>query len=191
MEKEGPLEAVVGSAARRIARGAPCSVLLLTEPRQTPQPFQTPVVSVEFDEVGREMTQVALDLARREGALYLHAVREYELAGLHLGIDDGLDAREAEEHRDLVQFEEDNRLISFLEGFDWGGVRLRRACLAGKKGAEAAEYARAHGADLLFVADPRRHSFWDRFFRQRTELALQRLPCALFLYRPRAPGGGR
>ncbi|MBI2193614.1 MAG: universal stress protein [Planctomycetes bacterium] len=184
LEKEGPLEYFVGSAARRIARNAPCSVLLLTEPRASPSPFQRLVVNVTEDDPSSAMLKLAIDLARREAVESFHVVREYELFGLHLAMADGVDSDEADAYKENVQADEELKLSDFLEQFDLQGLPLKRACLRGKEGWQAVEYAWEHGADLLlFPAPGRRLTFWDKFFQHGVEFALQSLPCALLLYR--------
>lgn len=187
LEKEGPVEYYLGSAARRIARNAPCSVLLLTEPRNEPAAFQRIVVTVQFDEASKAMMKVALGLARRDGVQAIHVVSEYDLFGFHLAMADGTDLGEAEDYKQVAQSEEDMKLVDFLEDFDFQGIRVLRASLRGKEGWESVEYARTHQADLLFFpAPPRRLTFWDQFFQHGVEFALESLPCSLFLFRPQA-----
>ncbi len=186
LEKEGLIQGILGSVARRIARYAPCSVLLLTEPDERSEPFQTIVASVQYDEVSSKLVEFALELARRNHTRLLHVVHEYDLYGVHMAAIEGVEDSHGAGDTILLQTTEELRLTNFVERFDLQGLRLETACLEGREGQESVEYARRHDADLLLLpAPPRPLNIWDRFFNHPTEFILQKLPCALLLYRHR------
>jgi nucleotide-binding universal stress UspA family protein len=191
LEKEGALEYYVGSIARKIARKAPCSVLLLTSPALPPASFRTIVITIGTDDSSREALLFAIDLARREDA-ELHVVYEYELAGLRQGLEGGLDIRGEEHLLDSLHAEEEYRLVTYLDTFELEGIALKRACLHGRKGFECVGYARRVHAELLIFPTPvRKLGLWDKIFPHDVEFALQYLPCACMLYRPRGATSAR
>lgn len=183
LEQEGPLGFLVSSAARRIARSAPCSTLLLPQPRPEPEPFRR-VVAVQPAEFSRLMTEDVLELARREDVDVLHLVQEFELPGLHLALDEGADVEDTETVRRVACLMAEHRMANWLEDCGLGDVPVRVTGLQGREGWEAIQYAREHSADLLVVPAPEdAGTVMDRLFPYGTDLTLQTLPCALLVYR--------
>ena len=188
LESEGPLGYYIGSVARRIARQAHCSVLLLTHPRAEPDRFQRWVVDVDDDPPGLATIRFALELARIEKPDFIDVTREYDLPGFGLAMERDLDVRGAEAMREQLHGYEEMKLTEFLSSVNTGdletaGVRIRPVCLRGREGWEAAEHARNRDADLLITPAPPHLTFWDKFFQHGVEFALESLPCALLLYR--------
>lgn len=186
LEKEGALEYYVGSIARKIARKAPCSVLLLTTPQLPPQPFATVVITVEYDMISEQAVLFAADLCRRDGAV-LHVVHEYETVGLRRELDGNIDIPQETRMRDILHAEEEYRLMSWLDRFNFEGLQVRRTCLQGRKGFECTVHARTLRADLLiYPIAMRKLGLLDKIFPHDVEYALQSLPCACMLYRARS-----
>lgn len=183
-EREPLLREVLGSVARRVARAAPCSVLLLTSPEDARRPFGTVVVTTAFDARSRRMLETAIALARHDGPGTLHVVREYDVHGARATLASAEQSATLHLQERRWRTDEECGLADFLDGFEISDLRVERACLDGFEGAAAVEYAEAEGADLLVVPAPARPlSVWDRFFKHPAELVLQALPCALLLYR--------
>lgn len=184
LEKEGLFTYYAGRVARRVARQANCSVLLMPEPRSEPTRLRRWVVSVRYDDASRAMLRMLLDLSAREQPDRIDVVAEYELHGSGLALDGDLDSRAAEEFRDRVHREEQARLADLLAEVRFMHSGVQPVCLRGRVGYEAAQYARQIGADLLIMPAPKRLGFWDRFIRRGVETVLESLPCAVWLYRP-------
>lgn len=198
LEKEGLIQGILGSVARRIARNAQCSVLLLTELDDRPEPFQCIVASVQYDAASAQMIEFALQLVRNNHSRSLHVVHEYDILGLSMAALEASGDTQDSEQALMLKATEEIRLGSFLEQFDLQGVPLETACVEGREGQESVEYARRHNADLLLLPVPSRPlTIWDRFFNHPTEFILQKLPCALMLFRCRQnatghrPGGSQ
>lgn len=189
LEQEGPLGFLVSSVARRIARTAPCSTLLLPSPRPVPEPFRRVVAVMDPAQPSRAMLKEVLRFARAEKVDVLHVVQEFELPGLHLALDEGADLEETEDVRRLACLVSEHRLANLLEDLELGEVPVRVASLQGREGWEAIHYAREASADLLVVPAPEEQGVMDRLFPHGTDLTLQALPCALVAWRParRAP----
>jgi nucleotide-binding universal stress UspA family protein len=184
LEKEGALAYFFGSVARQMARQAPCSVLLLKEPRVEPHEHGRWVVTVSYDDESRGMLEYVAWLAQRAQPERIDVVMEYRLSGADWALDGDLDAHNAAAHRSSFQREEEARLADLLAGSSLAGANVRAVCLRGRVGHASNEYAQLHDADLLFALAPTHLGFWDRFFQHGVEFALEYLPCALFLYRP-------
>ncbi|MHB1157928.1 MAG: universal stress protein [Phycisphaerales bacterium] len=183
LEREGALSYYVGSVARRVARHAPCSVLLLTEPRVQASGSRHWVVSVRLEESSQRMLRLLRCVAERERPERIDVISEYKMIGADWALESDLDTRAAEAQRQVIDRQEQAKLADFLMEADFMNPALRPVCLAGRIGFESSEYARREGADLLIAPAPRRLGFWDKFIQHGVEFALESLPCALWLYR--------
>lgn len=192
LEREGALQYYVGSVARKIARSARCSVLLLTEPRVEATPPRRWVVAARAEAPTRAMLGLVVELARRSmpdaTPQRIDLVTEYQLSGANLALEGELDARSADARRAALDRAETERLADLAAGAglsSLAGVEVRLRCLRGRVGWMSAQYARRQQADLLFAAAPRRLTIWDKLFQYGVEFALESLPCALWLHRER------
>lgn len=183
LEKEGALSYYVGSVARRVARHAPCSVLLLTEPRVEARGSRHWVVSVRLEESSQRMLHLLRCVAERDQPERIDVVSEYQMTGADWALESDLDTRAAEAQRQAIDRQEQAKLADFLLEAEFTNPALRPVCLAGRIGFESSEYARREGADLLIAPAPPRLGFWDKFIQHGVEFALESLPCALWLYR--------
>lgn len=182
LEQDTLVTSILGSVARRVARRAECSVLLLTNPDGGV--IQRIVSSVGMDAKSSAMLQFVLDLARRVPVEQLFVIHEYDSYTGMLRIL-GEQQRGAEEHHARAARDESTHLAEFLSEFDLEGINYCSECLDGHIGQEAVEFVLRHQADLLTLPSPERLSFWDRFFQHPSETALQRLPSSLLLHRSR------
>lgn len=190
LEEEGLIQGVIGSVARRVARRAPCSVLLFTGEAPQDGRYKRIVAAVRYDGSSEEMLRLAAWLARRSESEALHVVHEYDPFSAGMRTISEVEDFDTEREARARAAEERSRLADFLEGFELSGLNVSTACLRGREGVEIVRYAERHRADLLLAPRPaRRLTIWDRFFGHRTELVLHRLPCSLLLYREPRPDG--
>lgn len=183
LEREGFLEGLRGSVARRIARLAPCSALLITEPSREGSPFDRVVAGVDEDDDAEALVRFATDFARTTGATRLHLVREFDRIVSRVSESVGETAPGVETQR-LWDAQARLELREILGATDTTGMATEVDCLEGRYGLETVEYARRVDADLIVLAlPPRRLNFWDRFFHHSAENVLERLPCAVLFYR--------
>lgn len=202
LEREGFLEGLRGSVARRIARLAPCSALLLTEPSREGSPFDRVVVGIGDPSAGsgesrddaEALVRFATSFARTAGARHLHVVRELDRLVSRISESKGEAAPSAETQR-LWAAQARLELNEVIGAAGAVGLTTEVECLEGRYGMETVEYARRVDADLIVIALPaRRLNFWDRFFHHSAENVLERLPCAVLFHREpdasRAKDGG-
>jgi len=185
LEREGVLKTLAGSVARRLARNAPCSTLLLPWPRREGTPFRSIVASVNFDAVSASLLRFLAALARRQGGVVkFQALSEYDLYGVRDAIGGSPEAPQSQ-----WEAEELARLREFAAEANLEGLAVETACVRSRDGGGSVAWARDHAADLLALpAPPRRLTGWDRFFHHPAEFALESLRYALLLYRqPGAP----
>jgi nucleotide-binding universal stress UspA family protein len=185
LEQDGVWTSLVGSVARRVARNASSSVLLLPHPEQAS--YGHVVASVGFDERSIALLRHVVRLANAQAPRRLDVLHEVESFGDLLRT---VGERSAETAQRRQEHEADihAQLNYVLRSAGLGELPVHVECLEGHAGQEGVEYARRVEADLLVVPAPPQLRVWDRFFKQPAELAMQNLPCALLLYRPQPEG---
>ena len=185
LERE-PTLTFFGSVARNVARKAPCSVLLLTQPRQCPQPPRAFVVSLRMNAASVGMVRIAIEFARKQDVRELHFLHEFSVTEARWLADGGIGNEvRTDDYVRLRTAAEQQLLADFLSAFDLSGHDVHAEALAGHEGLEAVRYAERRGADMLMVpAAEQPLRLWDRIFQHPMELALRQLPCTMWLYRP-------
>lgn len=177
-----------GSVARHVARSAHCSVLLIPQPRLERGAYKHVVAGVSLDTVSLRMVEMALALMSRGDGATLDVVHEFSIseaiwavrtqagrASWGETVDEYTRSREQAERQILDEF---------LSGIDPSGVQVRKLAVPGRDGVEAIERAREGSVDMLVMPAPmHRLRLLDRVFHHPAEMALQRLPCRLLLYR--------
>ncbi|HPG38329.1 MAG TPA: universal stress protein [bacterium] len=180
LKKEGLIKYYIGSVARNIARYAPCSVLLMTEPQVRPQPFYKIHCAVEYDQEAEFAVKVAVNISREVNTrdlYFTHTFQEPELAEKKVA--NGT----IQQIKDIYK-REDTRLKKFLARFDFRGMVYSTRCLFERSHSVTLDFTREIGADLFIVHGPSNpHSLWERIFPQHLELALQNLPCSILMTR--------
>lgn len=184
LEKEGMLEGLFGSVARRIVRKAPCSVLLLTEPFPTQSRFHRMVISVQLTPACGRMIRFAVGFAHHLQTQSLHMVYEPNYFENMASRYEQSTPTPVPDNAPSFAVGTLIRLQSYLEEFDFAGLEVVSRIIEGAEGLESVEYARGENADLLvFPAPARPLGFWDRFFHHPTEHVLEKLPCSVLFYR--------
>jgi len=180
LKKEGFLKYYIGSVARNIARNAPCSVLLMTDPQVKPQPIKKIHCAVEYDKEAELAVNVAADIALEVGTkdlYFTHTFREPELE------DKKSIFNNTQKIKDIYK-KEDYQLKKFLTQFDIPGIAYNTRCLFEKSRSVTLDFTHEIQADLFIVHGPRsKLNLWDRLFPHQLELALQNLPCSILMTR--------
>ncbi len=180
LKKEGFIKYYIGSVARTIARHAPCSVLLMTEPHIQPQPFNKIHCAVEYEPVAELAVKVAVNIAREvkiRDLFFTHTFQEPEL-GEKKVVNSNIQAIKE------IYKREDTRLKQYLSRFDFKGLVYNARCLFERSQSVTLDFTREIGADLFIVhGSGSQHSLWERLFPQHLELALQNLPCSILMTR--------
>ncbi len=178
LKREGVFKYYLGSVARSLARNAPCSVLLFTEPHIKPEPFERIHCAVEFDDEARLAIKVSADVAFLGNAKDLYFTHSFK-------IPDGQDKKhlpdDTEEIREIYR-SADEQLKKYLQVFEFWGKSYHYRSLYEKNRAVTLAFAREIKANLFVVPGPsNRLSLWDKLFPHDLELALQDLPCSILI----------
>ncbi len=180
LAKEGLFKYYLGSVARNVARQAPCSVLLFTEPQVKPQPINRIHCAVEYRSGSEKAARVAANLA--------YWINTRDLYYTHSFTASEMESKKLKENRtELIRRlyrQEDEKLKAYLEKLDLSDVSYRTRCLYDVSRATTINFTREIEADLFVLHGPTdRFSLWNRMFSQDLEMALQHLPCSLLLTR--------
>ncbi len=189
LKKEKLIQYYLGTVARKILRKADCSVLMLTDPKNEPQPFSNVVVNAEDNKYVQDALRTAISVCNYDGAQWLHVARELKLYGLTMSASENYSEEQYEDVRHSLVRDEIAEVQKMLQDIPHESVKLNIKLLAGKSGFELAKFARKKGADLLIVgASPRRFSLFDRVFTTNLEYIFADLPTNLLIVHPRKEG---
>lgn len=186
LEKESLLKYVLGDISRQLSRKVKCSMLLLTEPSTHPKGFSHLVVEGTDHPKTEHTIAVAVDLARAFNAGNLTIIQESDPQKIALIRSEELKENEADERKEQILKEEDEKLEEILRCTDCGGLRITTKRIEGKPGYVISNYARLKNADLLVVNSPDKPmNLLDRVFPHDIEHALADLPCNLLIVHPK------
>ncbi len=186
LKKENLVQYYLGTVARKIIRKADCSVLLLTNPSASPQPFNTIVVDAEDRPYVEETLLAACQIALKDKSMWLHVVRELKMYGLTMTAAEHYNEAEYEGLRHKLVQEEIDIVTKILERIPHEGLKVNIKLVSGKAGFELTQFAQRKQADLLIVGAPqRRFSLFDRVFTHDQEYIFADLPCNLLIIHPR------
>ena len=187
LKKESVIEHYVGSIARKISRNAKCSVLLLPNPQDDPQPFHKVAVSA----VDRSKTPLtigtAVYMAKYESAEVLHKIGEeyipmFESAYADSSTDDELDDQKTEFiHQSKTRM---NKILCDIP--DASKINIKKRVIFGKPGHSIHVFAKSCNPDILLVNSPKKQlGILDRLFPHDLEYLLEDLPCNLLIVHSR------
>jgi nucleotide-binding universal stress UspA family protein len=190
LRKEKLIQYYLGTVARKILRKADCSVLMLTDPRIAPLPFQNVVVNAENSNYVHEALRTAISICQSDNSQWLHVAKELKMYGLTMSASESYSEEEYEDVRHSLVREEIATVQKILDQIPHEGVKINIKLLSGKSGYELAKFSQRKEADLLIVgAPPRRFSLFDRVFPHDLEYIFADLPCNLLVVHPRKEGG--
>ena len=189
LSRERAIRDLVGSTARRVARRAPCSVLLVSTTGRDAREWSRFIVGVDFSASSAELASTVLRVARtitaRSEVCFAH---EYSGEPSEPGHPAGPRHPVVSAVRMAA---ERYQLTNFIDGLDAQGVTASTAALPGRPGQEIARYAEDIRADLVGVVAPAKPlGFLDRLLSHPMNLLLDRLPCSVLLFRPAGATGG-
>ncbi len=187
LRKEKLYAYYLGSVARRIARSAPCSVLLLVEPSEQGQYYGKLVVN-GLDHPKTPWTmRTAFYFARIMKARELRIVEEVPPDQVQVRIEDDETRKEAIKERQSVTEQEHQRVSKLVEDLDPGNIEVRQQCIFGKPGYTIGHYAEAEKADLLVLNSPdKKTGILERFFPRGIEYILSDMPTNVLLVHSKA-----
>jgi len=184
LEQENLINYYVGSVARKIMREANCSVLIFTKPKEQRDKFKKFCVTIDFSEQSENALIKAHQFALMEKAEELILIREIQVPGLAMAVQDSGSTSETENARQTWKTEEEAKLKMLTHELNLKGVPIKTVSLYGKQGWEANKFVQQINGDILVVPGPKRKlNLVDRVFQHDLEFILKQLPCSLLIVR--------
>jgi len=186
LKKENLLKYYLGTIALKILRKADCSVLMLTDPSESPQRFRNIVVNAEDSPYVEDALATACFIGTKENAMWLHVVREIKMYGLTMSAAEQCSEEEYDDLRQSLVKEEVDKVEKILVRIPHEGLKINIKLVSGKSGFELSQFSQRKHADLLVIgASSRKFSLFDRVFPHDQEYIFADLPCNLLVVHPR------
>ena len=181
--KEGLLRYYLGSVARRLVRGADCSVLLLTHPSKMKNTCGKVVVNGLDHPKTPDTIRVAATVASNFGSSELTIVEEVDPVKIGKTVEDDLSLKKADRARSHIEKDEAKRFEGSLQTIKSElNLKVGQQCIFGKKGYTISHFTESQCADLLVMNSPdTKLGFLDRMFTHDLEYVLSELPCDLLI----------
>lgn len=187
LQKENMIQFYLGTVARKIARKAKCSVLLLTEPSTSGTRFKRMVVNVAESQKTIHTFNTAIYFAKHNKTREIIAASESHQPGLAMTMADDSTAGEVNRIRKALKegaHEKLNELLATCE--DGEGIEISEKQVSGKPGYAIRAFAATKKADLLVINSPDvSYGLIDRIFTHGMEYILEDLPCSLLIVHSR------
>jgi nucleotide-binding universal stress UspA family protein len=178
LTKEHGFKYYLGSVARNLARSAPCSVLLFSDPLVKPHPISRIHCAVAYDKEEELAVRISAELAFWSSAKDLYFTHSFKKPEWQ---DKKSSPSDPTEFKKAYQVE-DKKLQEFLSKLDFIDKEYTARSLYEKNRSVTLSFTREVKADMLVVPGPKSQlGLWDRLFPHDIELALQNLPCSLLI----------
>lgn len=187
IQNEAMLRYYIGSVARKISRRPPCSLLLVTEPKETSSELNSVVVNGINHPKTENTILKTLAFSKAFHVNEVIIVEEVKSSKLKTRIDDNETLEKAFEEREIMRKAENERIANFIrphqKDFD---ISIKMKCVFGQEGYSIGHFAEVKSADLLVMNSPdKKLGFLDRFFPHDLEYVLSDLPCDLMIVHPK------
>ncbi len=187
LPKESFFKYYTGSVARNLARNAPCSVLLYSEPNPEPTAFSKIHCAVEYHRGADIAVQLASRLARLAEVRDLYFTHGFRITPSALK-----KKNPTPEDYKKIYSKQDVKLQTYLGRTVIGNVTYHAQCMHEHDTSPFMAFTRDMGADLFIINGPKQQSgLWHRLFPNDLEQTLQDLPCSILIARRPSYSRGR
>ncbi len=179
VQKEDLLTYYLGSIARKIARAAACSVLLLIKPSIHRRGCAHIVVDGMESNNCKRCIYTAFILGNVLDSDRITIVEEIKKSELSIKVKDDKTLRKANLQREKLMRKENARVDRILESVDTAfteNITIEKRAIFGKRGYSIGHFAQICRADLLIINAPKKLSLLDRIFTNDIEHILTELP---------------
>jgi len=178
-QRENIVKYYLGSIARKIAKKAPCSLLLLIKPSVTRAPCNHIVVNGLKHPKTKNAIMSSFQLAKKLGAKRITIVEEISQSEVSIKVDDDESLEKSMLLKKQLVERENTRVSSILSEIDSEikkDIVIKKQGIFGTRGYSIGHYAKIKRADLLVMNKPERSRFLDRIFPQDIDYILSELP---------------
>ena len=187
LQEESLFQYYMGSVARELCRKAKCSLLMITEPKETGQKFNNIVVNGVQDKKTGTTVETALYFSTKTKVKNMTILGELNTKDLIQHDDDKKSVSRLNKQRNVSKDTEIERFKlltnNYKNNFD---CKVDHKFIFGKVGHSIGMYAQTIRTDLLVLNSPNKKlSFFDRLFPHDIEYILGDMPCNLLIVHSR------
>ncbi|MGB0896452.1 MAG: universal stress protein [Flavobacteriaceae bacterium] len=178
-KREKLMKYYLGSIARKIAKKAPCSLLLFIKPSVERVPCRHIVVNGLKHPKTNNTIQASFEFAHAIGSNKITIVEEISQNEVSIKIDDDKSLEKSTLLKEQIIERENSRIATLLNTVDDAlktNITIKSQGIFGKRGYSIGHYAKVQRADLLVMNKPEKSTFLDKIFPQDIDYILAELP---------------
>jgi nucleotide-binding universal stress UspA family protein len=169
----------LGSVARKIAKKAPCSLLLFIKPSIEEVPCRHIVVNGLKHPKTNNTIQASFEFAHSVGSNKITIVEEISQNEVSIKVDDDKSLEKSTLLKEQILERENSRISTLLNNVDdtlKKDITIKSQGIFGTRGYSIGHYAKVQRADLLVMNKPEKSTFLDKIFPQDIDYILSELP---------------
>ena len=178
-KREKLMKFYLGSIARKIAKKAPCSLLLFIKPSIERVPCRHIVVNGLKHPKTNNTIQASFEFANAVGTNKITIVEEISQNEVSIKIDDDKSLEKSTLLKEQILERENSRVSTLLNKIDGTlkkDITIKSQGIFGTRGYSIGHYAKVQRADLLVMNKPEKSTFLDKIFPQDIDYILSELP---------------
>ena len=185
LHREELVKYYIGTVGRTVLRKAPCSVLVITDPKIEREGFRNIGALADDTPFIKETLAAACSIGMLSTDARLHVLRDLKMFGLTLASADQISETVYDQLQEQLISDEISTAEQLLSGIPHDKLSVNIKVMAGKAGFEISKFANRKELDLLVVGMPqRKFHFLDRLLKHDLEYLFADLPCNLLLVKP-------
>ena len=169
----------LGPVAKKIAKKAPCSLLLFINPSIEKLLCRHVVVNGLKHPKTTNTIQAAFEFANGVGTQKITIVEEIAQSEITIKVDDDNTLEKSNLLQEQILELENTRISSVLKEIKESrksNISIKSQGIFGTRGYSIGHYAKVQRADLIVMNKPEKSSFWDKIFPQDIDYLLSELP---------------
>lgn len=178
-QRENLMKYYLGSIARKIAKKAPCSLLLLIKPSAERVPCRHVVVNGLKHPKTEHTIQTSFVFAKALGTRKVTIVEEISQSEITIKVDDDESLEKSTMLRKQILEREASRVTEIVKNVPdelKTDINIKSQGIFGTRGYSIGHYAKIQRADLLVMNKPEKSTFLDKIFPQDIDYILSELP---------------
>lgn len=169
----------LGAIAKKIAKKAPCSLLLFIKPSTEKIPCRHIVVNGLKHPKTNNTILASFEFAHAIGSNKVTIVEEISQNEVSINVDDDKSLEKSNLLKEQIIERENSRVTSLINNVDdvlKQGITIKSQGIFGTRGYSIGHYAKVQRADLLVMNKPDKSTFLNKIFPQDIDYILAELP---------------
>lgn len=178
-KREKLMKFYLGAVAKKIAKQAPCSLLLFIKPSIERVPCRHIVVNGLKHPKTNNTIQASFEFAHAVGSSKITIVEEISQNEVSIKVDDDKSLEKSTLLKEQILERENSRITTLLNNVDdtlKKDITIKSQGIFGTRGYSIGHYAKVQRADLLVMNKPEKSTFLDKIFPQDIDYILSELP---------------